>query len=197
MTPHRFQRFLVLCRCYSGAAGACCARPGASWWPPYEDVGMGSRRTPMAAPLRESPPRRNRKHRRGNAENRMTPHRFQRFLVLCRCYSGATGACCARPGASLWRPHDSFGKVRAGPRGRSAEKISAQTHSEASMESAGPLPIPCSSAGDQSEAGSIGVGDGDKSLDDGTLVSQNAGERPTILRDLAMSVPSCVLFSHQ
>ena len=85
--------------------------------------------------------------------------------------------------------------VRAGPHGRSAEKISAQTHSEASMESAGPLPIPCSSAGDQSEAGSIGVGDGDKSLDDGTLVSQNAGERPTILRDLAMSVPSCV-FSH-
>ena len=62
------------------------------------------------------------------------------------------------------------------------------------MESAGPLPIPCSSAGDQSEAGSIGVGDGDKSLDDGTLVSQNAGERPTVLRDLAMSVPSCAFF---
>ena len=109
MIPHRFQRFLNICRCYSGAAGASCARPGASWWPPYEDVGMGSRRTPMAAPLRESPPRRNRKHRRENAENRMTPHRFQRFLVLCRCYSGAAGACCARPGASLWRPHDSFG----------------------------------------------------------------------------------------
>ena len=108
MTPYRFQRFLVLCRCYAGAAGAFCARPGASWWPPNEFVGMGSRRAPMAAPLRESPPRRNRKHRRENAENRMTPHRFQRFLVLCRCYSGAAGACCARPGASLWRPHDSF-----------------------------------------------------------------------------------------
>ena len=99
-----------------------------------------------------------------------------------------------RPGGGHMTPS---AWVRAGPHGRSAEKISAQTHSEASMESAGPLPIPCSSAGDQSEAGSIGVGDGDKSLDDGTLVSQNAGERPTILRDLAMSVPSCAFFSHQ
>ena len=92
-----------------------------------------------------------------------------------------------RPGGGHMTPS---AWVRAGPHGRSAEKISAQTHSEASMESAGPLPIPCSSAGDQSAAGDIGVAGGDKTLVGGTLVCQQAGECPTVLRDVAMSVPS-------